>query len=259
MRIPIVFIASAAATAAAASVTAAYRLVVGPWYRGWGVDPDTIDRALPGDDLIEQPTGVETREIVIDAPPHRIWPWLVQMGFGRAGWYSYDRLDMDGDSAIRIVPEWQSIAVGDVIPTHPGGGFRVESIEPDRSLVLYLDDTLVGQQSKVGDEPVPAGLAMSGAIMGTQPGAFRTSWAFALEPLEDGRTRLVERCRIWFASAPPMARLMRPFLGFGVFLMIRRQMLGLRERAELSSLAGGEPGETAPLPEVVAPQALAPA
>ena len=91
------------------------------------------DRALAGDDIVAPAPTIETRSIEIDAPPSDVWPWLVQMGYGRAGWYSYDSIDMAGGSTRRIVPEWQSLDVGDVVPTHPGGGFEVRAMLPLQS------------------------------------------------------------------------------------------------------------------------------
>ena len=81
----------------------------------------------------------ETRGITIDAPPEAIWPWLVQMGYGEAGWYSYDQLDQRGTSATGINAAWQQLAVGDIVPTHPGGGFEVARFDPGRALVLRSD------------------------------------------------------------------------------------------------------------------------
>src|SRR4051812_21258739 len=82
------------------------------WWRTWGVDAETSAKPLAGDDLVPTPSAIETRTLTIDAPPDAVWPWLVQMGYGRAGWYSYDTMDNRGKSVERIVPDWQSIAVG---------------------------------------------------------------------------------------------------------------------------------------------------
>ena len=114
----------------------------------WSVVPDEADRVLPGDELVPEPVAIETRGITIDAPPSAVWPWLVQMGYGRAGWYSYDQLDQRGASAQEIVPEWQTLAVGDILPTHPGGGFEVAILEPKRALVVRSDTALVRAQAE---------------------------------------------------------------------------------------------------------------
>ena len=89
------------------------------WWRTWGVDPVETAKPLPGDELVLTPTAIDTRGIVVDAPPEAVWPWLVQMGFGRGGWYSYDQLDIRGKSAAKILPEYQAIAAGDIVPTSP--------------------------------------------------------------------------------------------------------------------------------------------
>ena len=218
---------------------AGYRYVVEPWWRSWGVDPSESDRPLAGDELVPAPTEIETRGITIDAPPSRVWPWLVQMGFGRAGWYSYDRLDLTGRSTERIVPEWQTITVGDTMPTHPGGGFVVKTTEPEHALVLYLDSAIVQSwtprttEHAEGNGKTPANLAAAGAFMNAaQPPEFAASWAFVLEPLGEERTRLIERFRINLGGAGPWNRYTTPLMGFGVFVMMRKQMLRIRERAE---------------------------
>jgi hypothetical protein len=167
------------------------------WWRTWGVDPIEADKALAGDDLVATPTAILTRGITIDAPPDAVWPWLVQMGFGRAGWYSYDRLDVRGKSADRIVPAWQTLEVGDLVPHSPDGGFAVRVVEPGQALVLYSDTELVASQAAAvtpTDAPAtPPGLAASGALLRQTPEDFAASWAFVLEPLEGGRTRFIER------------------------------------------------------------------
>ena len=119
-------------------------------YRTWGIDPADATRALPGDDLVPEPTGTTTRSIVVDAPPGAIWPWLAQMGYGRGGWYSYDRLDMKGKSALEIRPEWQGLAVGDIVPTDPKGGFEALVVDPSHALVMYTDTATRGPAARDG-------------------------------------------------------------------------------------------------------------
>lgn len=217
---------------------AGYRLVVEPWWKGWGVDPVEQMKPMAGDDVVAGGMTAETRGITIDAPAEAVWPWLAQMGYGRAGWYSYDRIDMNSASADRILAEHQALAVGDVVPTHPGGGFVVKAIEPGRHLVLYSDTEIVRTQAEAAAEadPTPANLKMAGAFMeGAQPSDFAASWAFVLEDLGGGRTRLLERFRVRFGEADkPWMRVTMPMMGFGVFVMMRKQLLGIRERAERS-------------------------
>lgn len=226
-----------ATVAAGAAATVATRR----WWRTWGVDPAEAELPLPGDDLVDDPDAVDTRGITIAAPPADVWPWLVQMGYRRAGWYSYDTIDMNRPSVDRIVPEWQSLVVGDVVPTHPAGGFVVKVLEPGRSLVLYNDTpTLAAQQAAATErrvEPMPANLKVSGAFLGSALPEFAASWAFVLEPAGAG-TRLIERFRLRMSGGGTFGWVTRPALGFGVFLMSRRQMLAIRSRAE--RLATGE-------------------
>src|SRR4051812_2534364 len=173
------------AGAGVAGTVVAYRNVIGPWWRAWGVPDRPSGCVYRGDEIVGEPTALETRSIVIDAPPDRIWPWLVQMGYGRAGWYSYDAIDMHGASATGIVPEWQRLAVGDIVPTHPGGGFEVRILEPRCALVLYSDTVLVQRQADAskasGDASAPPNLqATSSFLAASQPSDFAASWAFIL-------------------------------------------------------------------------------
>src|SRR5512132_3328397 len=109
--------------AAVASAGAVYGFIQGrAQFRTWGIDPTEKAKVLPGDDLVPGAEAIDTRGVDIAAPPSQVWPWLVQMGYGRAGWYSYDELDTNQPSVERIVPELQTLDIGDVVPTHPGGG-----------------------------------------------------------------------------------------------------------------------------------------
>lgn len=216
-------------------------------WRTWGIVAADVARVLPGDELVPDPVGVDTRTIEIDAPPAQVWPWLVQMGYGRGGWYSYDQLDMNHPSLDHVDPDLQSLAIGDVVPTHPGGGFEVKVLEPEQALVVYLDRALMLEQAEraaaagTTAEGPSSNLKVTGAALErSMPGDFAASWAFVLEPTADGRSRLIERFRIRMAP-PAGARPTPPFvttmLGFGVFVMTRRQMLGVRDRVEGRPLA----------------------
>jgi hypothetical protein len=213
------------------------------WRRTWGMEPLEAAKLLPGDDLVPTPTAIETRGITIDAPPAAVWPWLVQMGYDRAGWYSYDQLDMRGKSVDTILPAFQALAVGDIVPVSPEGGFAVTVVDPGRAIVLYTDTALVERQGLATPTTsgVPAGLAASGALLRQTPREFAASWAFTLEPLDGGRTRLIERFRVRFGASGPAFRVLGPVLGFGVFVMMQRQMLGIRERAVRTAVAPALP------------------
>ena len=201
-----------------------YFAFVRPKVRGWGLDPHEAELPLPGDDLIDEPSHVETRGITIHAPVAKVWPWLVQMGFGRAGWYSYDMLDNKG-SAEGVMPEFQQLAVGDVMPTHPGGGFLVKVVEVERALVLYTDtDLLRSQAERSENESYPE---------------IKASWAFYLQP-EDGGTRLIERFRAKTPGSGPATAVLGEIMGTGIVLMTRKQMLSIKERVERLELAATE-------------------
>lgn len=209
------------------------------WWLDWGIDADEGIKPLAGDDVVGDPVASETRGITIEASAEHVWPWLVQMGFGRAGWYSYDRLDQRGKSADGISEAWQTLKVGDLVPTHPGGGFEVVSLEPGRALVLRSDTALVMAQAAAAEaaeatdaERMPAGLAASGAILSATPQQFSASWSFVLEPVSGGRTRLIERFRVWYGESGFGAQVIMPAVGFGVFVMLQRQMVGIKARAE---------------------------
>jgi hypothetical protein len=220
--------------ALAASGWAAYSSIR-RWWATWGFDPVESARALPGDDLVPEPTTSETRGITIAAPPDAVWPWLVQMGYGRGGWYSYDAMDMKGASSDAIRPELQSLAVGDIIPTDPDGGFRVKVVEPEKALVLYVDQEMVGERrpAAVTNDATAPGVALSGRFLQTAtPPEFSAAWAFILEPIEGGQTRLLERFRARMDASTRASGLLGPVLGFGIFVMTRRQMLGIKARAE---------------------------
>jgi hypothetical protein len=224
-----------------AGVAAGYAVAVRPLWRTWGIDPDEADLPLPGDDLVPDAMRTDTRGIDIAAPPDAVWPWLVQMGYGRAGWYSYDAMDMRGSSADRVVPDLQALSVGDEIPTSPESSFSARVVEPGRALVLFVDDDAVAEQASraraasdagQGPEATPANLRAAGAMMSPM-GDFAASWAFVLEPRDDGRsTRLLERVRVRMAIPGKGGAVAGPLLGLGVFVMQRKQMLGIRDRVE---------------------------
>jgi hypothetical protein len=205
------------------------------WRSTWGFDPGEAARELPGDDLVPDATAVETRGISIEAPVDAVWPWLVQMGYGRAGWYSYDALDMRGASSDRVVEELQHLEVGDTVATDPDGGFVVKVLDPGRALVLYVDPEIIAARRPSGvlDEAAAPGVAVSGRFLATAtPPRFTAAWAFVLEPIDGGGTRLIERFRARLETSSPGSTFFGPVLGFGMFLMTRRQLLGIQQRAE---------------------------
>jgi hypothetical protein len=205
--------------------------------RTWGLEAADQARGLPGDDLVPAADHVETRSLVIDALPATIWPLLVTMGYGRNGWYSYPFLDRawrpmaaprrGGASKARTV---ETLVEGDRVPTHPDGGLVARVVEPDRALVLFIDDAELRDQ--VEEEAAEGSKEAREALesMGEMP-AFAVSWAFVLEPEPGGRTRLIERVRLHLDVSGGQKRAL-PFMGLGLFAFMRRQMLGIKRRAE---------------------------
>ena len=183
-------------------------------------ESEELTRPLAGDELVPEARAQVTHGITIDAPPRAIWPWLVQMGCGRGGWYSYDRLDNAGvPSARRILPELQTLRVGDELAASPRSpeGFSVERLEPERALVLH------GLFDLEAERRVPRGEARP-------PEYLEVSWAFVLEPLGPSATRLVVRVR---ADLMPDRRAARAFRLHVVHrIMQTEQLRNLKRRAE---------------------------
>jgi len=210
---------SAGAAAAGVSAWAALR----PRALAWGATCDEVVRPLPGDDLVAYPLYVTTRAITVGAPAAAVWPWLVQLGQNRGGFYTYDVLEnlmgLDIHSADAIRPEWQDLHVGaDYVSLDPDGYMKmtIAVLEPQRAFVIL---------SGAPGEPTQA------------PGSFfkgeiEFSWAFVLDPVNERTTRLIIRSRAAWADTPT-ARLAKPVLLEPVhFLMEERMLRGIRERAE---------------------------
>jgi len=160
---------------------------------------------IEGDDIVADAHAQLTHAVTIDAPPRDVWPWLVQMGCQRAGWYSWDALDNARvRSADRIIPGLQHLAVGDVLPARPvgAGGFKVLRIVPERALVLD------------GSSPEWAG-----------------TWAFEVQPLGDNKTRLVTRYRAAYPPSKRMSILLPVLAGVHAF-MERKQLRTIKHHAE---------------------------
>ena len=194
----------------------AYAGVVRPWQLRWG---STDAR---GDELIAKPTIVHCRAVTVHATPADIWPWLVQLGQGRAGLYSYDWLEnlvgCEIHSRDVIVPELQHREVGDIVSMRKGDmpSFTVTQMYPERALVVRSRDPATG-----GDVDMDA----------NKPLAADTTWAFLLHPTGDTVTRLIERSRL--RLRPRIGdRLFWEVVEFASFVMGRRMLLGIKERAE---------------------------
>jgi hypothetical protein len=169
--------------AAACAAPLCYVLWIRPRLLAWGANPDEITRTSLGDELVPETDGGATMATTLPAPPERVWPWLVQMGGDRGGWYSWDWLDNNGEpSADRIVPEWQNLEVGRHLKG-PTNWWTVVVLEPGRTLVLQSSyGLLTGQSFDPRSGPPPRVYAEG-------------IWGFHLRPAPGGRTRLVVRSR----------------------------------------------------------------
>jgi len=182
-------------------------------HRTWGATADEACAPMPGDTELRRAFFQATRAITINASVDAVWPWIAQMGYRRAGWYGFDQFDNDGiPSAIRILPEFQDPHVGETIGEE---GLTIRAIEPNRSLVLAFSHPATVWVFKEGIWP--------------KFGA--SSLSYLLLPLDAGRTRLVVRMR-FAASLVSVPILWWPFFEIGDFLNARRQLSGIRRRAE---------------------------
>lgn len=188
---------------AVGGATAAYLLYLRPWQLRWGATDEEVERSMPGDEIVERPTFDATRAVTIRARPEEIWPWIVQIGVTRAGWYSYDLLDNLGrPSAWTILPQFQDSKIGDVVPMSPDGkqGPYVKDFERERWM-LWWD------------------------------GKDGMSWAWGLYPVDEACTRLITRVRLHYDWRSPSI-LFDMLVEFADIIMMRKCMLGIKERAE---------------------------
>jgi hypothetical protein len=184
-------------------------LMSGPW-RKWGATEAEATRPMPGDDEVKRPMQVTTRGVTVNARATDIWPWLVQMGYRRGGMYSYDWIDrrlgiLDQPSANRIIPEFQHLEVGDVIPMGKPPSWPVKAIEPNCMLLIVINEPNV-----------------------------QVTWCFMLDDIADRQTRLILRVRNRLAMTP-LLLLSLPIMLPGEFLMVRKMLLGIKQRAEFTA------------------------
>jgi hypothetical protein len=195
----------------------AYVAFIRPWHVRWGATDEEVAAYLPGDERVPRPVIQSTRAITIDTPAEAVWPWLAQMGWRRAGWYTLPIIDafdlrardgrvFNGKLVERIIPELQNPRVGELLdPT----GFRVAAVEPNHALVLEIRGGIEGMPWLAGN----------------------STWAFVLHPLDAQHTRLIERWRLDFPAS------LRTQLFWGVvecadFVMQRTQLRHIRRLAE---------------------------
>jgi len=184
-------------------LTGLYFLVVRPWQLKWGATAIEIKRSMPGDEIVAKPTFNATRAVTINATAENIYPWIIQMGITRAGWYSYDLLDnLAKRSADVILPEHQNIQIGDVVPLSPDGkqGMIVKDFKKNEWM-LWWDNK--------GD----------------------STWAWGIYPIGESTFRLITRVRVKYRFFSPAVLFNILIELFDVWMM-RKCMLGIKKRAE---------------------------
>ena len=189
-------------------LAALYTFVLRPWHLRWGATDAEIETPLPCDELVEHPKLNATHAITINAPVSRVWPWLVQIGQTRGGFYSYAWLEnavgCQMHNANRVHSEWQDLKVGDEVWLHPKAPpLRVLATEREKYIAL------------------------------------EKCWTFYLKPVEENRTRLIIRGRGDYY--PDFRNALLNFIYFRLlfepahFIMERKMMLGIKERAEAAT------------------------
>jgi hypothetical protein len=206
---------------------AAAALAIRPLALRWGAADSEVEKAWPGDELTPRPATQATRAVTIHAPAAAVWPWILQIGQDRGGFYSYTWLENLVGARIRnvdrIVPEFQQRQVGDTVwmaPQERYGGkgcARIARLEPERAMVLVTPDDMESAETK--------GFAPQG------------TWAFLLDPLAEATTRLILRTRS--GQDPNLFKRLFDFLVYDPahFIMERKMMLGIKKRAEAACSA----------------------
>jgi len=212
-----------------------FRPLLRGWYLHWGSTESETARQLPGDELVPHPRVKYTRGITIEATPDRIWPWLVQMGQGKGGLYSYEQLEnlagCNIHNADQILPQFQNVKVGDQVKLGPKGypAFTVLGVHPQEALVLAAADVIPEPHNQKLPDPLPEEYTIS-------------NWVFYLNPITSHSTRLLVRgwldyepnswkqWFIWRALTEPIA-----------FVMERKMMREIKKRAEVTKQTDTRP------------------
>ena len=173
------------------------------WQMNWGANDEEIKRYMIGDELLVDPEFNTTRVVEINAPPEEVWPWIVQMGMGRGGFYNFDMLDNAGKpSAVSIIPEYQDLKVGDLIL----GLLQVNKIKPNTSILWRFLEGAGGWEN--------------------------ATWSWGLYKTENHSTRLVSRLRQKYNSDSFLESCMYGFQEITEVFMMRTCLLGIKRRVE---------------------------
>lgn len=197
----------------------AYARIGRPWVLNWGATQEEVERVMPGDAILLAASVQTTRAIGIDAPPSQVWPWIVQMGpRPRAGVYTYDwierALGLDIENSNVILPEHQHMEEGTFFALgSPDSGLRIRQVIDGHALVMQWEPQL-------------------------------STWAIALYPDGERRTRLVSRNRL--SGAGPSFRLMSAIMEPASLVMERKMLIGIKERAESHRTTAPAPASATP-------------
>ncbi len=189
-------------------VVTAYLGLCRPYQLHWGATAAEIERPMPGDELNQSPSFLATRAITIEGSPEDVWPWLLQMGYGRAGYYGYDLLENAGSpeglrSADQVLPRFQNFVVGDEVPISAVVSMTFHTIATNHHLIWLGSDA-------------------------PNPGAF--TWA--LYPLDDAHTRLVSRIRWSYHPTSVGIFALELFTEFADHIAVRKILQGVKQRVE---------------------------
>ncbi|MHA2121444.1 MAG: hypothetical protein ACW990_09605 [Promethearchaeota archaeon] len=180
-----------------------YLLWLRDWQMNWGANDEEIKRYMIGDELLVEPEFNTTRVVEINAPPEKVWPWIVQMGMGRGGFYNFDMLDNAGKpSADSIIPEYQDLKVGDLIL----GLLQVQEIKPNTSILWRFLEGAGGWEN--------------------------ATWSWGLYETKNHNTRLVSRLRQKYNSDSLLELCMYGFQEIFEIFMMRTSLLGIKHRVE---------------------------
>ena len=189
-----------------ASAVGAYIKWIRPRQMHWGATTEEAARTFPYDYLVPNPTWNSTRAITVEATPEQIWPWLVQMGWGRAGWYGYDLVDNGAKpSAWEILPEHQHLEDGTAFPMSPWTAMYCRDFHEPRWMLLRM-----------------------GNVGGKDIGTFLSY----LDPIDDHSTRLIIRMRDKYKWLNPLVLPMQLAVDVGDIFFQWKCLQGVKARAE---------------------------
>jgi hypothetical protein len=212
-------------TSVVTGLTAGYHYLFRPWHRQWGATDEEVRRQLPGHDLVSEPVDETTRAVTVEASSDEVWPWIVQLGQGRGGFYSYTWLENLARAEIHnldyIDPELQDLKEGDTVRMaredywlqSPITSMTVKRIDPGRTMVLQGHDG------------------------GT--------WTFHVDPVDEETSRFVVRGRKSMPKTRLGYTLRYVFYELPHFIMERGMMRGIKARAERSEETAADPVDMA--------------